>query len=78
MAAISAFLDGKAYSVLLQRVHFLRCLESCGHYARAESEAAATLDSLCCVLLPEPAGVVGEDPEITALSVELTVWRVPC
>ncbi|KAM0870738.1 hypothetical protein ACQ4PT_039815 [Festuca glaucescens] len=89
LAAISACLVGKPYSVLLQRVHFLRCLESRGHYARAEAEAAATLDALRCTLspttalgaaslLPEPAGVAGEDPEITTLAVELTVRLANC
>ncbi|EMS65712.1 Separin [Triticum urartu] len=62
-----------------------------GHYARAEAEAAATLDALRCALsptpmtalgaaslLPEPAGVAGEDPEITTLAVELTVCLANC
>jgi separase len=89
LAAISPCLAGKPYAVLLQRLHFLRCLESRGHYARAEAEAAATLDALRCTLspktalgaaslLPEPAGVAGEDPEITTLAVELTVRLANC
>jgi separase len=91
LAAISACLAGKPYSVLLQRRHFLRCLESRGHCARAEAEATATLDALRralsptaalgpASLLPEPpAGVAGEDlEEITTLAVELTVWLANC
>nr|XP_020196758.1 uncharacterized protein LOC109782546 [Aegilops tauschii subsp. strangulata] len=31
---------------------FVCCLESRRHYARAEAEAAATLDALCCALSP--------------------------
>uniref|UniRef100_A0A0E0K5Q9 Separase-like TPR repeats region domain-containing protein n=1 Tax=Oryza punctata TaxID=4537 RepID=A0A0E0K5Q9_ORYPU len=46
LAVISACLVGKPYSVLLQRGRFVCCLESRGHYARAEADAAATLDSL--------------------------------
>ncbi|XP_047043753.1 separase-like [Lolium rigidum] len=62
-----------------------------GHYARAETEAAATLDALRCALspatalgpaplLPEPpAGVAGEDPEeITELAVDLAVCLANC
>nr|XP_051189058.1 separase-like [Lolium perenne] len=87
LAAISACLAGKPYAVLLQRIHFLRCLESRGHYARAEAEAAATLDALRRTLslgaasllpVPDPAGVAGEDPEITTLAVELTVRLANC
>ncbi|EEC74078.1 hypothetical protein OsI_09098 [Oryza sativa Indica Group] len=50
LAVISACLAGKPYSVLLQRGRFVCCLESRGHYARAEADAAATLDSLRSVL----------------------------
>jgi separase len=87
LAAISPCLAGKPYSVLLQRLHFLRCLESRGHYARAEAEAAATLDALRRTLslgaasllpVPDPAGVAGEDPEIATLAVELTVRLANC
>ncbi|XP_047080035.1 separase-like [Lolium rigidum] len=54
LAAISACLAGKPYAVLLQRGHFVCCLESRGHYARAEAEAAATLDALRHALSPAP------------------------
>lgn len=50
LSAISPCLAGKPYSVLLQRGRFVCCLESRGHLARAESEAAATLDALRSVL----------------------------
>uniref|UniRef100_J3LHH6 separase n=1 Tax=Oryza brachyantha TaxID=4533 RepID=J3LHH6_ORYBR len=50
LAVISTCLAGKPYSVLLQRGRFVCCLESRGHYARAEADAAATLDSLRSVL----------------------------
>ncbi|XP_014756517.1 separase isoform X2 [Brachypodium distachyon] len=52
LASISTCLAGKPYSVLLQRGHFVCCLESLGHYARAEAEAAAILDALRCALSP--------------------------
>uniref|UniRef100_A0A453PPM9 Separase-like TPR repeats region domain-containing protein n=1 Tax=Aegilops tauschii subsp. strangulata TaxID=200361 RepID=A0A453PPM9_AEGTS len=55
LAAISTCLAGKPYSVLLQRGRFVCCLESRGHYARAEAEAAATLDALRCALSPPTA-----------------------
>jgi separase len=54
LAAISTCLAGKPYSVLLQRGRFVCCLESRGHYARAEAEAAATLDALRRALSPAP------------------------
>ncbi|XBI76756.1 hypothetical protein VPH35_069953 [Triticum aestivum] len=38
------------HSVLLQRDCIVCCLESRGHYVRAEAEAAATLDALRCTL----------------------------
>ncbi|KAF0931269.1 hypothetical protein E2562_002616 [Oryza meyeriana var. granulata] len=50
LAVISTCLAGKPYSVLLQRGRFVCCLESRGHYARAEADAVATLDSLRSVL----------------------------
>ncbi|CAM0943846.1 unnamed protein product [Alopecurus aequalis] len=56
LAAISSCLAGKPYSVLLQRGRFVCSLESRGHYARAEAEAAATLDALRCALSPPTAG----------------------
>ncbi|XBI63552.1 hypothetical protein VPH35_043936 [Triticum aestivum] len=40
------------HSVMLQHDRFVCCLESRGHYARAEVEAAATLDALRCTLSP--------------------------
>ncbi|VAI79543.1 unnamed protein product [Triticum turgidum subsp. durum] len=40
------------HSVMLQHDRFVCCLESRGHYARAEAEAAATLDTLHCALSP--------------------------
>ncbi|XP_044951659.1 separase [Hordeum vulgare subsp. vulgare] len=55
LAAISTCLAGKPYSVLLHRGRFVCCLESRGHYARAEAEAAATLDALRCALSPAAA-----------------------
>ena len=36
--------------MLLHRGRFVCCLESRGHYVRAEAEAAATLDALRCTL----------------------------
>ncbi|XBI86545.1 hypothetical protein VPH35_094479 [Triticum aestivum] len=36
----------------MRRDRFVCCLESCGHYACAEVEAAATLDALHCALSP--------------------------
>uniref|UniRef100_A0ACD5YX29 Uncharacterized protein n=1 Tax=Avena sativa TaxID=4498 RepID=A0ACD5YX29_AVESA len=54
LAAISTCLAGKPYSVLLQRGRFVVCLESSGHYARSEVEAAATLDALRWALSPTP------------------------
>ncbi|KAL6912053.1 hypothetical protein ACP4OV_000858 [Aristida adscensionis] len=52
LAAISPCLEGKPYSVLLQRGRFARCLESHGRLARAEAEAVAALDALCSALSP--------------------------
>ncbi|OQU85801.1 hypothetical protein SORBI_3004G312400 [Sorghum bicolor] len=52
LEAISPCLAGKPYSVLLQRGSFVRCLESRGHLARANAEAAATLDALRSALSP--------------------------
>ncbi|XP_062221862.1 separase [Phragmites australis] len=52
LAAISPCLAGKPYSVLLQRGRFVCCLESRGHFARAELEAADTLDALRSALSP--------------------------
>ncbi|XP_066323302.1 separase-like [Miscanthus floridulus] len=52
LEAISPCLAGKPYSVLLHRGRFVCCLESCGHLARANAEAAATLDALRSALSP--------------------------
>ena len=38
--------------MLLQRDRFVCCLEPPRHYACAKTEAAATLDALCCALSP--------------------------
>ncbi|KAJ1281207.1 hypothetical protein BS78_04G290200 [Paspalum vaginatum] len=52
LEAISPCLAGKPYSVLLQRGRFVCCLESRGHFARANVEATATLDALRSALSP--------------------------
>ncbi|PUZ77833.1 hypothetical protein GQ55_1G405300 [Panicum hallii var. hallii] len=52
LEAISPCLAGKPYSVLLQRGRFVCCLESRGHLARANAEAAAALDALRSSLSP--------------------------
>ncbi|XP_037451889.1 separase-like isoform X2 [Triticum dicoccoides] len=66
LAAISTCLAGKPYSVLLQRGRFVCCLESRGRYARAEAEAAATLDALRCALSPLTAAKPSRGAAIVA------------
>lgn len=52
LETISPCLAGKPYSVLLHRGRFVCCLEARGHLARANAEAAATLDALRSALSP--------------------------
>nr|CAB3451207.1 unnamed protein product [Digitaria exilis] len=52
LEVISPCLEGKPYSVLLQRGRFVCSLESRGHLARANVEATAALDALRSLLSP--------------------------